>query len=224
MDFSAKDLEQVYAERFQEHEMGNRIEIWQVMCRHFFSRYFPPDARTLDLGAGYCEFINNIKAREKYAIDINPAIKRYAAGDVNCIVSDIETGLARLPDAGIDRIMASNIFEHLPDRECLFRCLRQARRVLSPGGKIVVMQPNIAAVKERFYDFCDHLLPITEKGMAEALRANGFHIERVTARFLPYTTKSRYPKVKILVRLYLMAPIVHRFMGGQMLVVAGKSS
>lgn len=215
---------QVYADRFHEHEMGHRIEIWQVLTEHFFSKHFPADVRVLDLGAGYCEFINQVTACEKTAIDRNPRMPEFAKPGVKCIVSDIEPGLQSLADESADRIMASNVFEHLPDRDCMFRCLTEAWRVLSPGGKIVVMQPNIAAVRERFYDFCDHLLPLTEKGMAEALRTSGFQIETMVARFLPYTTKSRYPKWKFLIRLYLKVPIAHRFMGGQMLIIARKPS
>jgi SAM-dependent methyltransferase len=202
--------------------MGHRIEIWQVLTKHFFARHFPADARVLDLGAGYCEFINQVAAREKVAIDQNPRMSEFAGPGVRCVISDIESALKTLGDGSLDRIMASNIFEHLPDRDYLFRCLAEALRVLSPGGKIIVMQPNIAAVRERFYDFCDHLLPLTEKGMAEALRTSGFQIETMVARFLPYTTKSRYPKWKFLVRLYLRVPLAHRFMGGQMLIIARK--
>ncbi len=197
--------------------MGHRLELWQVLCRHF-----PPDARTLDLGAGYCEFINSIPAREKHAIDKNPCVASHAAPAVNCIVGDFETGLRQFAGGSIDRIMASNVFEHLPDRETLFRCLAECLRVLAPGGKLIVMQPNMAAVKERFYDFSDHLLPLTEKGMAEALAASGFEVEEVRARFLPYTTKSRYPKWRCLVRLYLAFPPAHWLLGAQMLLVGRK--
>ena len=212
----------IYAERFTENEMGHRLELWQVLCRHWWPRYFPVGARTLDLGAGYCEFINSIPAREKHAIDKNPDLPRHARPDVNCVVADFESGLRQFADGSLDRIMASNVFEHLPDRDMLFRCLAESLRVLAPGGKLVVMQPNIAAVKEKFYDFADHLLPLTEKGMAEALHASGFEVEEVRARFLPYTTKSRYPKWRCLVRLYLLFPPAHWLLGAQMLLVGRK--
>ena len=212
----------IYGNRFGEEDMGGRIELWQTLCTYWWPKFIPRESRTLDLGAGLCEFINNIACAEKIAIDHNPDFPGHAADEVTCIAAELDEGMAQLGEGCVDRIMASNVFEHLPDREALFRCLDGAYRVLEPGGKILVMQPNIAAVKERFYDFADHSLPLTDKGMAESLAACGFNVERRVARFLPYTTKSRYPRWPILVRLYLLCPIVHPFMGGQMFIVASK--
>ncbi len=212
----------IYTNRFGQEEMGGRVELWRTLCKYWLPKFIPPQSRTLDLGAGYCEFINNITSAKKYAIDRNPDFVDYASKEITCIVAELEEGLKQLEEGCVDRIMASNVFEHLPDHGALFRCLQEVYRVLVPGGKILVMQPNVAAVKERFYDFADHSLPLTEKGMAEALRSCGFSIEKLVARFLPYTTKSRYPPWPILVRLYLLVPIAHHFMGGQMFIVANK--
>jgi ubiquinone/menaquinone biosynthesis C-methylase UbiE len=213
---------QIYRTRFGEEEMGGRIELWQVLCEHWFARYIPADSTTLDLGAGACEFINNIVSAKKYAIDHNPDVTGHAADSVECIVAELVDGLKQVPDDSIDRIMVSNVFEHLPDRQYLYDCLAEAHRVLRSGGKILVMQPNIRVVKERFYDYSDHSLPLTEKGMAESLQSNGFVLEEVRTRFLPYTTKSRYPRWPWLVKLYLMFPPAHYFMGGQMFLVGRK--
>tara|TARA_R110001592_G_scaffold304082_1_gene576449 strand:+ start:378 stop:1004 length:627 start_codon:yes stop_codon:yes gene_type:complete len=202
--------------------MGGRIELWQVLCQNWFSRYVPVDGVTLDLGAGACEFINNIVSVKKYAIDHNPDVTSFAGADVTCIVAELEVGLQSLEDNHVDRIVVSNVLEHLPNRECLYAVLAECYRVLKPGGKIIVMQPNIRVVKERFYDYSDHSLPLTEKGMAEALASNGFSIEELRARFLPYTTKSRYPRWPALVRLYLRCRPAHWFMGGQMFIVGQK--
>jgi len=212
----------IYSTRFGEEEMGGRIELWRTLCRYWLPKYIPEDARVLDLGAGYCEFINNIACATRTAIDRNPDFVNHASDEVACITAGLDDGLRQLDAASIDRIMASNVFEHLPDRAALFACIEEAHRVLVPGGKILVMQPNISAVKERFYDFADHSLPLTEKGMAESLEACGFVIERQVARFLPYTTKGRYPPWPVLVRLYLLFPPAHRLLGGQMFIVGRK--
>lgn len=214
---------EIYRTRFGEESIGGKITLWEVLCAHFFNKkYIPPDSRVLDVGAGACEFLNAIEAKEKIGIDHNPDAANFAGDDIRLIIDDFDTGLATISDETIDRCMASNVFEHLPNKEYLFNCLSEIFRILAPGGKLIVMQPNFAAVKERFYDFCDHTLPLTEKGMAEALLSCGYELEMVRARFLPYTTKSRYPSWPILVRLYLLVPFVHRFMGQQMLIVARK--
>jgi len=213
---------EIYRSRFSAEEMGGRNELWKILCREWFPKFIPADAVTLDLGAGACEFINNIEAKEKLAIDHNEDLLGYANADVKCFVAELDKGLAELSEGSVDRIMVSNVFEHLPNREYLFTCLNECRRVLVSGGKIVIMQPNIAVVKERFYDFADHTLPLTDKGMVEAVGAAGFCIDYRRARFLPYTTKSRYPKWGWAVRLYLKVPLAHFFMGGQMLIVGRK--
>jgi len=82
------------------------------------------------------------------------------------------------------------------------------------------MQPNVRFVGPAFWDFFDHRLPLTEKGMAEALGVAGFEIEELRPRFLPYTTKGRLPSRPLLLKLYLRLPLAHRLLGQQMFVVA----
>jgi len=212
----------IYQNRFGQEEFGGRIELWQVLCDDWFSRFIAADATVLDLGAGACEFINNVSAGRRIAIDHNPSMTEFAAAGVECIIDSFQSGLQKVSPDSVDVVLASNVFEHLADRHELFECLEGCRRALKPGGKIIVMQPNYRAVKERFYDFADHSLPLTEKGMAEALQSNGFRIDYSKARFIPYTTKSRYPRSPFLVRLYLRIPLAHRFLGGQMFFVASK--
>jgi len=212
----------IYQNRFGEEEFGGRIELWQVLCKDWFSRFIAPDATVLDLGAGACEFINNIAAGRRIAIDHNSSMTKFAAAGVQCIIGSFQDGLQQVEPDSVDAVLASNVFEHLADRHELFACLEGCRRVLKPGGKMIVMQPNYAAVKEKFYDFADHSLPLTEKGMAEALESNGFTIAYSKARFIPYTTKSRYPRSPFLVRLYLRIPLAHWLLGGQMFFVATK--
>ena len=82
------------------------------------------------------------------------------------------------------------------------------------------MQPNVRLVGGKFWDFFDHTLPLTEKGMAEAMTVAGLRVVESRARFLPYTTKSRLPQWPALVRLYLAVPPAQWLLGKQMLVVA----
>ena len=48
---------------------------------------------------------------------------------------------------------------------------------------------------------------LTERGVAEHLYAAGFAIERVHARFLPYSFTGRLPSSPALVRAYLRFPL-----------------
>jgi SAM-dependent methyltransferase len=105
----------------------------------------------------------------------------------------------------------------------LLRVLGSIRTVLKPAGRLLVLQPNIRLVGADFWDFFDHTLPLTEKGLAEALSIAGFRVRETRARFLPYTTKSVLPQWEWLVRTYLAMKPLQWMAGKQMLVLAEKT-
>jgi len=215
------DLDALYGERFDAREAQAKARVWDTLCRHFFQRYIRESDTVVDLGAGMCEFINTIRCGRRIAVDPSPAVRRFAGPDVEVLQTE-STDLGTLADATVDVVFASNFFEHLPDTDALLATLREARRVLRPGGTILILQPNIAAVGGRFWDFLDHSLPLTERTVTEALAVTGFEVLEVRPRFLPYTTKSRLPKHPLLVRLYLAFPPAHRLLGGQAWIVGGR--
>lgn len=213
-------LEEIYAHRFSPAERAAKSQLWRVLCDDFFAKYVPPNAAILDLGAGYCDFINNVAGTRKVAVDLNPETARSAAEGVEVLPLDLDRiGEAIEPDS-IDLAFASNVFEHLRGPEKLLATLSAVRTALKPGGRLLILQPNIRAVGTAFWDFVDHTLPLTEKGMIEALEVSGFAIDECRPRFLPYTTKSRLPQTATLVRLYLAMRPAQWLFGKQMFVVA----
>jgi len=172
----------------------------------------------LDLASGYCEFINNIKCGEKYAIDIDPECLKKAKANVHTLQQSC-TDLSNFPDDFFDLVFASNIFEHLKSKEELEAVLRQVRRVLKPGGRILILVPNIRYCYKEYWDFFDHNLPLSHKSICEALAKNGSRSFK-SSKFLPYTTKSRLPKSPMFVRLYLAFPLAWKVLGKQMLIYA----
>lgn len=213
-------LDRLYAARFPEDDRAAKARLWTVLCDAFFSRYVPAGGTVVDLGAGYCDFANNIRAARRVAVDLNPDTARYAADGVEVVRAPLDRVDEVVGAGTVDLAFASNVFEHLPNPDALLRTLSAVRRALKPGGRIMVMQPNVRLVGGAFWDFFDHTLPLTEKGMVEAMTVAGLRVVESRARFLPYTTKSRLPQWGVLVRLYLAVPPAQWLLGKQMLVVA----
>ncbi len=215
---SLKDL---YARRFGPKERAQKQALWKILCQSFLQRYVSESDVVVDLGAGYCEFINNVRCGRKIAVDLNEETRQYAAQDVTVLLEPADA--LSLEDATVDVAFASNLFEHLPSKEVLTAVLAEIRRVLRPGGRLLVLQPNIRYAYREYWDYFDHYLPLSHLSLSEALQLEGFRIEEVRPRFLPYTVKSRFPKFGPLVRLYLRLRPLQMLMGKQMFLVASKA-
>lgn len=218
---SPEELQRIYTVRFDT-EMEYRLKVWKVLVEHFFSRYIGPDASVLDLGCGYGQFINNIQARQKYAIDMNPSARKLLSRDVTFLEQDC-TETWPLPSESLDMVFTSNFFEHLADKRALSSTLGQAYRCLRPNGRIVAMGPNIKFTGSAYWDFFDHHLPLTEQSLKEGMEISGFHSQVVIARFLPYTMVNAPHYPTGFLRAYLSLPFLWRFLGQQFLVIASKS-
>ena len=216
-------LDKIYRRRFNEYECEQKNKIWKVLCPNFFQRFIPVDAVVLDVGAGYCEFINNILCAEKIAVDLNEDTPSFANPDVK-VVSSLSTDLSFIESDSIDRVFMSNFLEHLRTKQEVLQTFEEIFRVLKVGGKVITLHPNIRYLYMDYWDYFDHHVPLTDKSIAEGLEVVGFRVEISIGRFLPFTTKSKIPKHPILVKLYLMFPFIWRFMGKQTLVIAEKTA
>jgi SAM-dependent methyltransferase len=217
---TAADLQETYARRFAGQET-RRTKVWEVLCQHFFQRWVRPEDAVLDLGAGYCEFINSFRANQKFALDLNPATALHAANNVTVLSQDVAKTWD-LPPSSLDVVFTSNFLEHLENKQSLVHCLREAARLLRPGGRFIALGPNIRYAYKVYWDYFDHYLPLSDKSLVEALETNGFKAEVVIPRFLPFTMKGNTPSHPLLVRLYLMMSITWRVFGRQFLIVASK--
>ena len=217
---SPDSLRSVYAHRFSPSELSSKRTLWRTLCDAYFQRYVPRDGTVLDLGAGYCEFINNISAHRKIAVDLNPDLGTFADSDVEIINSDSRS-IQAVANATVDTVFTSNFFEHLPHPEALLQTLNECRRILKPEGTVVILMPNIRNLPGKYWDFLDHRLALTHRSLVEALQLTGFTPIRVHSKFLPYTVnESRLPVRAWLIRLYLALRPAWWLLGKQMLVVA----
>jgi SAM-dependent methyltransferase len=214
------DLEKVYTRRFNVDERTALAGVWKVLVDHCLMRWIKPDAAVLDFGAGYCNFINQVAAPRRIAVDANPAVAGNCAPGVHFILA------GDLPSAGLegtqDVVFMSNVLEHLDNAEAVLATLKAVHTLLKPGGRAIILQPNFALVGPAYFDFLDHKVVLTDKSLVEALELTGFQMTHLRRRFLPYTSKSSMPSAPWMVRLYLMMPPAQWLMGKQTLAIAEK--
>jgi hypothetical protein len=148
----------------------------------------------LDLGAGYGDFSRFSAAREKSALDFNPELIGYWEDSVRPLIFSAEDGT---------------------------RIMLELRRVLNPGGRLIIIQPNFRLEFRRYFDDYTHKTIYTDEGFCGLLGASGFTVVRSEPRFTPFTMKSRWPKAEWMVDLYLCLPF--RPLAGQFLVIAEPS-
>lgn len=215
-----EELRELYEKRF-EGELRRKNNIWKILCSSFFQEHIGLNDTVLDIGAGYCEFINNIKCNEKYAIDLNKNILNFAGSDVKVFICP-STDISPVSDSSVDSVFMSNFLEHLKTREDILKTLREVFRILRSHGKVMILQPNIKYAYREYWDFFDHYIPLSDKSLVEALQIAGFRIELALSRFLPFTTKSRIPKNDLLIKTYLKLPLIWKVMGKQMFIIARK--
>jgi SAM-dependent methyltransferase len=216
---SPDDLSRLYRERFSALDLEFKADAWKVLCDRVFQAFVDPESTVLDLGAGTCEFLNAIQCRHKIAVDLNPDVAAYA-GDARVVIAR-STEMTEVSSESVDVVFASNMLEHLPDKDAVLKTIKECYRILRVDGRLIVLGPNVRYLPGRYWDYWDHHTPLTHLSLAEAVVVAGFRPEKVVARFLPYTVKDgRVPRSTLALRAYLRLPLLWPLFGRQMLLVA----
>jgi SAM-dependent methyltransferase len=213
-------LKEVYEHRFDEADQASKEAIWRELGR-YLQRYIAPTARVVDIACDLGYFIRNIRAAERWATDIRD-VGATLPPDVRFIRASGLDLAEVLPNNNFDLAFFSNYLEHLSSTEAVLEQLRVTFALLKPGGRVLILQPNIRLIGGAYWDFIDHQTALTEKSLAEAATMAGFRTQQVITRFMPYTTKSKLPQHPLLVRAYLHLPPAWLLFGKQTLYVGEK--
>jgi SAM-dependent methyltransferase len=181
------------------------FELHAAMLRKLdglFRELIPAGARVLDAGCGRSLF-TEIRARWPFTIvaaDVEHELLRERKAsfpDVRWVVA----GALPLPfaEASFDAVFAGELIEHLVDPA---QGLAEFRRVLRPGGTLILTTPNrlrlanVVDRSERPYS-PDHLSELSYDELRRLLPAQGFAIERATGLHLELMLNWLSPQPKL---------------------------
>ena len=177
----------------------------------------------LDVACDRGHFIRWAAGSERWATDIRD-VRDALPADVRFVQSSGLDLAATVPTAHFGTVFMSNYLEHLRSRDAVIEQFRVAQQLLRPGGRVIVLQPNIRLVGHRYWDFIDHRVALTERSLLEAAELANLQTVVLTTRFIPYSTKSRLPQSPALVRAYLSFPPAWRILGKQTLYVGERQA
>lgn len=195
--------------------ISGRKRVWRAITERL-QRYIPKESSVLELGAGYCDFINQIIANKKTALDFDESSEQYKGTNVRFVKGSV---LNFVPTEKYDVVFASNFLEHftVTENEFIMKTVYQA---LAENGKLILIQPNYYYCYRNYFDDYTHKMVFSHNNIIDFLRANKFRVCFVKRRFLPFSFKSHLPASYVLTKLYLMSPI--KPFAKQMLIVAEK--
>lgn len=214
------DIQTLYTHRLSRVDQNDRERVWTEIGR-YLARISGSPRKVLDPACGRGEFINTFDADEKWALDIG-----YDGSSLNTEVRFTRGSFLEeqpdLPMNHFDMVLLSNVLEHMANPDAVQSFIMKARDVLAPGGRIVLLGPNFRYCAKTYFDFADHIVPLTHVSAVEHLVTAGFKVERATPRFIPYSFTSRLPANRLFTRLYLAFPPAWRLLGKQFLVMGVK--
>ena len=212
-----RPLPDLYEVRFDEREVSAKDAVWREIVG-FLGRYIDQAAPVLDVACDRGHFIRWVRAKERWATDIRD-VGAGLPNDIRFVQASGVCLLEHLPHAHFGTVFMSNYLEHLESSDTVIEQLRVARQLLRPGGRVIVLQPNIRLVGPRYWDFIDHRVALTERSLLEAAELAGLRTVDLITRFIPYSTKGRLPASAPLVRAYLRFRPAWWLMGKQTLYV-----
>ena len=198
--------------------------VWEEICRYLNRHYIGRDAAVLELGCGYGDFIGNISAAQKTAIERDENYKPYieAYGGIDIRFGDSIKELKKIESNKYNVVFCSNYFEHFTIG-AVQRQLNMIARILTQDGKLIVLQPNFSLCCEHYFDDWTHKTAFSDISFSDLLSDSGFfRVDKCIKGFMPFSIKSRLPVIRAIVRAYLWSGV--KPFAAQFLIIASATA
>jgi len=179
---------EAYGEDYLAYELAHEDLFLQLQVRTLADLgLWPPPAgagKILDVGCATGALLQKFRERgwEAAGVEISTPEAEYARSRGLPVYTEPLETLAKneLAAASFDLVLASHVIEHLNDPGAF---VEAARRLLAPGGELVITTPNIAGLQSRLFGgrwrsaIFDHLYLFSVKTLSALLESRGFRVE-----------------------------------------------
>jgi len=201
--------------------LGHPSYVWrsgQERRLELIRRYVTLDnTYILDIGCGLGAYVANFRrfTSESFGMDIDPARLREARrrGVENLFLGIGES--LPIADATFDVIVLNEVIEHVDDDRAT---IREALRVLRPGGSIVIYAPN------RLYPFETHGVYLGSRYVFGNIPLVNWLPDVVRRRLVPHARAYRDADIRRLTRGLPARTIVHTYVYPGLDNIAGRSA
>ncbi|HSP99214.1 MAG TPA: class I SAM-dependent methyltransferase [Candidatus Dormibacteraeota bacterium] len=158
----------------------------RIANAHRLLSLVPSGGRLLEIGCA-CGFLL-VAARERgfsvRGVEMSAWASQYARETYGL---DVHTGTleaAAVPAESIDVVVMADVIEHLFDPPAT---MREIRRILAPGGRVLLLTPDVGSVVARLAGprwwglLDDHYFYFSRQTLRRLLAQEGFTVERISA-------------------------------------------